>query len=475
MADFWSTIFGGQPTSVFDTYANTSNVLDTLRKNKIANALSQIKLNYAPQMAQQGADLGAANVSIKQNEAKYAPQMSLADLAQKYAQTKYTQAETVRTYAASKGEQLDNVIKQAKANHANESVINDLQIQRAKIGLLHAQASQASSKAQALGVGTKKAAPYLDLSGNPIADPYQQTNNSGIVSPSQAPSQNSAPSAGINAAPVIPQSSQGAPATLATPDNSDNTLPPSTPSPQMPSSLSQGASPSQPSQVPQATFPGANPNAPNILAPVGPPDSRGHAGAYMNPHTGEHFTVLSTTGREKMRNQLVALRQAAPYIDDLIKYGTVGAIGPSGKNELLPNWAGGVPRAVGANYDKALAAASEHVMVGSQMQKTDKTTDMINTILNRQNFEPADAYTNRMRTFQQHLNALEADTKNALNINMMSLDRSALAKNYIESEYNKIKNPDKVIMIDIKTGKKGYVPKEDVKEALASKQYRMAQ
>lgn len=80
MADFWSTIFGGQPTSVFDTYASTANSLNTLRKQKIANALNQIKLNYAPQMAQQAADTGAADTSIEQNKAKYAPGMSAAAL-----------------------------------------------------------------------------------------------------------------------------------------------------------------------------------------------------------------------------------------------------------------------------------------------------------------------------------------------------------------------------------------------------------
>lgn len=479
MADFWGAMFGGRPSSIldsFDAYNNSAKNLAAARNAKIIAALNQIKLQYAPQNAQSEASKNAAEASSAQNTAKYAPQMSLADLAQKHA-------ETIRAYAATKGEELDNVIKKAKANHADESVLNDLQIQRAKIGLLHAQASQASSKAQALvsGTGGKNTAPYLDPKTRlPVSNPYMQQNNPGMSAPSQPlnapmPSQNSIGAPDASAPIPMPQTSapQNAPVTSGAPDDSSDTGMPSAPSPQAAAAMPQAVSgpqqaaspPKQSAQSSEITFPGADPSAPNVLAPVGPPDSRGHAGAYMNPHTGEHFTVLSTTGREKVRNQLVALRQAEPYIDDLIKYGSVGKIGPSGANELLPNALGGVPRGVGANYDKSLAAASEHIMVGSQMQKTDKTTEMIHTILNRQNFESRKDYTKRMRVFQQHLKALDQDTKETLDANMMSVDRSALVQNYIEDQYNKLTS-DTVDVIR-PDGTEGTIPKENLQKALS--------
>lgn len=78
---FLENLFSGQPQTIFDKYASTASDLNSLRKQRIANALGQIKLNYAPQMAQQAADMGNADVSIEQNKAKYAPQMSSATLA----------------------------------------------------------------------------------------------------------------------------------------------------------------------------------------------------------------------------------------------------------------------------------------------------------------------------------------------------------------------------------------------------------
>lgn len=77
---FLENLFQGQPQTVFDKYAQTANDLNSLRKQRIANALGQIQLNYAPQMAQQEADTGAAKTSIAQNQAAYAPKMSAAQL-----------------------------------------------------------------------------------------------------------------------------------------------------------------------------------------------------------------------------------------------------------------------------------------------------------------------------------------------------------------------------------------------------------
>ncbi len=433
-------LFASKPPNVIDDAMDTMKSLNALRTQKIANALNQIKLQHAPVMAQQAQDLGAANVSVKQNEAKYAPQMSLADLAQKHAETIYRQLQ-------SKGAFYDNLTKKAESEGAPAKVQAALAYQKAltKEALSHAQ--QYLGKANAPAKGTL---PDLDAdTGEPISSPSQPVGDQGMGAPQGMPQ---APGDASTA-------SIGAPAATTNTSTQNDVAAPSAPLEQ------------------EQTFPGANPKAHNVLRAMGPPDSRGHAAAYRNLKTGERFSVLTPAGREKVRNQLVSLHQAIPYIDDLIHYGTVGAIGPSGKNELIPNAWGGVPRGVGANYDKALAAASEHIMTGSQMQKTDKTTDMIHTILNRQNFESREDYTNRMRVLQKHLRGLDQNGQRSLGMNMMSVDKFAddAQQKYLEGTYNEIKNPDKVIMIDIKTGKKGYVPQEDVKEALASKRYRMAE
>jgi heme oxygenase len=429
MASPFEALFGGAPERVdptvgFKSYFNTAGSLNTLRDQRIKNALNQIKLNYAPQMAQQGADLGAANVSIKQNEAKYAPQMSLADLAQKHAAT---MADRLR----SQGEYLDNITKKAEANGAPAKVQAALNLQQAqiKLALAHAQSFLSKGKAPAPAKG---APTYLDLKGNPLLGGAQQM--------------------GAPQTPGMGAPTQGVPQQM-----------PNVASAAQPATQNNATAP----QSEEDTFPGADPKAPNILQSVGPSDSRGHAAAYLNPHTGERFTVLTPTGREKMRNQLVALRQAIPYIDDLKKYGTVGKIGPSGKNELLPNAFGGVPRGVGAEYDKALAAATEHVMTGSQLQKTDATVNMVNTILNRQNFESREDYTNRMNKFQQHLKELDENTKNSLGLNMMSLDKytSDNEQKYVTDEYNKITN-DTVNVIS-PDGKEGTIPRSNLEKALA--------
>jgi hypothetical protein len=423
-------LFATKPPNVINDAMDTMKTLEALRAQKVTDALNKIKLQYAPQMAKQGADLGAANVSIKQNEAKYAPQMSMADLA-------YKHAETVRSYAASKGEELDNVIRRAKANHADESVQNDLQIQRAQLGLLQAQAAQASSKAKALSGAPVKGAPvYLDpLTGTPVSG----------VTPQQAMGDTAAvPSANDNESMTAPESapSQPAPAAKSAPsvDTEDE---------------------------PEETFPGANPKAMNVLAPVGVPDSRGHPVALQNLRTGERFAVLTPQGREKSRIQLSALRQAIPYMDDLVKLGTVGAVGPTGKNELIPNWAGGVPRGVGAKYDATLNKAVEHVIAGSNLKQTETTLPMIHAVLNRQNWESRQDYTDRMNEFKHHLQNLEKDTTNSLGKGYMSLDKynAESEQKYLENQYNKItKSTVDVISPD---GREATVPRENLEKALA--------
>lgn len=80
---FWGAMFGGQPATLLDYYNRDAQNLAATRLANIKNALGQIQLNYAPQMAQQAADEGAAKVSIAQNAARFAPQLSQLAVQQK--------------------------------------------------------------------------------------------------------------------------------------------------------------------------------------------------------------------------------------------------------------------------------------------------------------------------------------------------------------------------------------------------------
>lgn len=73
-------LFATPPSNVISDALGTMKTVNALRDQNITNALNKIKLQYAPQMAQQAADIGNADVSIEQNKAKYAPQMSAATL-----------------------------------------------------------------------------------------------------------------------------------------------------------------------------------------------------------------------------------------------------------------------------------------------------------------------------------------------------------------------------------------------------------
>jgi hypothetical protein len=81
----WANLFTEQPQTLnlIGSYAGGADAMNNMRQNQIKTALSQIDLNAAPQLMQQKLDTGAADVSIKQNEAKYAPLLSQLDAQQK--------------------------------------------------------------------------------------------------------------------------------------------------------------------------------------------------------------------------------------------------------------------------------------------------------------------------------------------------------------------------------------------------------
>lgn len=137
MADqgFWGAIFGGQPATVLDYYNKDAQNLAATRLANIKNALGQIQLNYAPQMAQQAADKGAADVSIEQNKAKYAPLMSQLDAAQKQIANNMSSLKFQEQPALF---QADQTLKYAQINKIKNAIQNAPQ--RDKTAALNAAA-----------------------------------------------------------------------------------------------------------------------------------------------------------------------------------------------------------------------------------------------------------------------------------------------------------------------------------------------
>jgi hypothetical protein len=128
----WSYLNARPPRTVFDAYNDTVTALNKARTQKIANALSQIKLNYAPQMAQQGADLGAANVAIKQSDAQYEPQMNAADLAGKNLQNHQRQ--------------LQNMMASEKFKYLPQQIQQGIALQNAKLAQVNQMIKLAPQK-----------------------------------------------------------------------------------------------------------------------------------------------------------------------------------------------------------------------------------------------------------------------------------------------------------------------------------------
>jgi hypothetical protein len=539
MADFWSTMFGGKPRNVLDEYSDSSKALAEARNAKMIAGLNQIKLQYAPQMAQQSADKGAADVSIEQNKATYAPRMSAATLA---GMNLTNQGKAIDNRYAPMIKQLEIHSKQI-ANAMDSQKFKDLPAQdQAAMHLQDAQTSLALAKAKALGGGpaSKNKPIYSDpntgeplASNDPRAIPYQPSGISGtntsapdggaapsvaspsadtsgaipmpstqasapMVTPMTAPSVPAAPIiAATNAALPLSKATQLiSPQTVTRPPHASALAPPVDSIPAIASS--QSVPPSAPNAAPMAmtspqatapapdatpvisakqaqinqtgkfsdaSFPGADPKAPNRLEGVGMPTARGVYPAMYNPHTGEHFSVLTPQGRLQMQNQLISLHQAIPYIDDLKKYGTVGKFGPAGINQVLKNTWGGVPIDTAKKYVQALNLATDHVLTASKLQKTDLTTGMIHTILLRGNLESRQGYTDRMNAFQNHLRDLNKNSQRSLNLGAMSTDRFSDddTKKYLDDQYNKAmridhdKNRPGQVYVQNSKGENGYI------------------
>ena len=143
----WSDLglFANRPQSVFDVYQKTAQGLADLRKTRLANALSQIKLQYAPQREKADTDLAIANAAIKQSDAQYEPSMNAADLMLKNL--------------SAQGKRIENAMNSEKFKYYPDQLKLDLAFKQAQIkeALAHAQAYLGKA------TGAGKGAPvYLD-------------------------------------------------------------------------------------------------------------------------------------------------------------------------------------------------------------------------------------------------------------------------------------------------------------------------
>lgn len=419
--NFLQGLFQGEPQTVFDKYAQTANDLNSLRKQRIANALDQIKLQYAPQMAQQGADLGAANVSIKQNEAKYAPQMSLADLAQKHAQTIYENAETAKSKLMSQGIALDNITKRAEAKNAPQTVLNKLKLQQAQIAMTYAKADAAS-----------KAASQKNMQIG-----YDPTTGLQVQFPKQDYS--------------IPQ-----PPSL---QGGKNTPPPM--AAQQGINLQQSNAPST--------------NSPNLFLPAGPSSARGVPSALYNPATKESLSVMSPQQRSQVQNQVYSANQALELLPAIKAYGTTGKFQATGMSKYFPQWIGGASFDDAAKYEMVRNLGIENLMTATKLNKTDETINMMKTVVSRQNGESRKGYSQRIDAFTNKLHSLINERNRDLRLGAIPVndnDNSA-SEQFLMNEYNKAKaagsgdkNKSSMISVIRPDGKSGKLDASEVQDAL---------
>lgn len=454
----WSDLglFATPPQSVFDVYQKTAQGLADLRKTRLANALQQIKLQYAPDMAKGNLDLLRANAAIKQSDAQYEPSMNAADLMLKNL--------------SAQGKRIENAMNSEKYKYYPDQLKLDLAFKQAQIkeALAHAQAYLGKAAG-----GGKGAPVYLDpVTKQPVSGitADQALGIAPPAQPQQAPDDADDTGETKNNADDDSQDNSSG--------SADNSAPETQPQAAPESNTSAPAPMAPPAEQ---TFPGANPKAMNVLAPTGITDSRGHAVAYRNLRTGERFAALTPASRTKLWSQLGSIRQAIPYMDQLIKYGTIGKVEPGGLSQLLPESAGGVSRADAVRYNAILKQSVEHVINGSNLKQTETTLPMIHDVLERKKAESREAYRDRILAYKAHLIDLEKNIADAAGSGIGSVDRytADAEQKYFENENKKLKSQEKngdssgFVRMEAPNGKKYRVPASEVADALKNKYKRI--
>lgn len=232
----WSQLFTGQPRTVFDAYNDTATALSKIRSQKIVNALNQIKLNYAPQMAQQAALQSVAKTQTEQSDAAYEPRMNASLLAGRNLENQQRQ--------------LQNMMSNEKFKFLPQQLQNGIAMQNAKLQQVQQAIKLAPQKLQLeedrFGA-TSPSTIYRNFGHLTTAQKNAvAAANAGAISNTMQAGFNKAAQA--TGAPVMgapsaaPASSMASPPDIAAPNDNG----------QVPAGVPQGAPPSEPQLSPAA-------------------------------------------------------------------------------------------------------------------------------------------------------------------------------------------------------------------------------
>jgi hypothetical protein len=403
----WSQLFTGQPRTVFDAYNDTATALSKIRSQKIANALNQIKLNYAPQMAQQAALQAVANTQIKQSDASYEPRMNAASLGMKNAQIMATNLESA-------GRRLDNVSKYYQAIGAPQDIQNKLKIQQGQLALLYA-------KAKALGGG---ATTIPQSSATPLNSPSAQSTAMGYQSLDPASMATLNPKSAVN--------------TINPDTGVQEQIPKGLYDPNAPALLAGKSFPSQNSSEDSSFIPSVinNPRVPNLFLPTGVQTQRGTPEGLYDPATGQSLSVITPQQRTQIQNQVYAIKQAKEMLPAIKAYGTTGKFQASGLSKFLPASGGGVSLNDAAKYEMVKNLGVEQLMTATKLNKTDETINMMKTVISRQNGESREGYSERLDAFDKKLNEISQERNQDLKLGGIPLNDDNSNQAFLIDAYN---------------------------------------
>jgi hypothetical protein len=394
-------MFAQPAPGIMGAYGATMDILNRARQESIKNALSQIDLDAAPQLSKENLAQQAAKTAVLQNQANYAPQLSALTLQQK---------------------QIQNAMSSEKFKELPQQF----------------QAGMAIKNAQ------------LEILKQRLQGGMQQSVNQGAV-----PQVQSAPMQAANypmAMQIQPQQAQNAPS--MTSDSSASFIPqaPAIPPDAVAAALAAARGIKDPRRLMTAYDPNTgmqvqipkNYMAPggatlNLLLPAGPSTRGGMPSALYDPATKESLSVIGQQQRNKVQNQVYAAQLAQELLPAIKAYGTEGKFQAAGISKYFPQWAGGTTFDDAAKYQMAKNMAVEHIMSSTNLRSTDQTTSMMNAVLDRQNGESREGYTERMDAFDKKLQGILDERNRTLRLGAMPLEKEQedKANAFLMNAYNK--------------------------------------
>lgn len=392
----WANLFTQQPQTVFGAYAQTANDLDVLRSNQIKNALSQIKLNSAPQLAQEDLAQQAAKTAVLQNQANYAPQLSALTLQQK---------------------QIQNAMSSEKFKELPQQFQAGMAIKNAQLEILKQRLQGGMQQPANQGILLQTQNAPIQGQNYPMAMQVQHPQS--MVVPPGASALPSIP----NIPPDAVMAAMAAARQIKDPRRLQTAYDPNT---------------GMQIQIPKNYMaPGGQPL--NLLMPAGPSTRGGMPSALYDPFTKESLSVIGQQQRNKVQQQVYSAQLALDLMPAIKSYGTEGKFQAAGISKYFPQWAGGTTINDAAKYTMAKNMAVEHIMSSTSLRSTDQTTAMMNTVLDRQNGESREGYSERIDAFTNKLHHILDERQRTLRLGAMPLEKEQedKANAFLMSSYNK--------------------------------------